>query len=153
MTTLTTIVKQFLTSQEQVTKALDEAVASGNLHIDEIAQVNGCSERQAYRYTEGEVSLKAHQLITLALIENSRGGNKLLSLIIPEGSTIVVTHTPEVNGSIEDEVIDSVRSIAGAEENFNNGNFEAVEHHAKNLRTTADRMTKEAKKAKGKGKR
>lgn len=153
MSTLTTIVKLHTTTSEQVSAALDAAVKSEHLFLDEIAQVVGCSGRQAYRYVENEVVLKANQFITLALIEYSRGGQELFSLIIPSNTILMATASSAVDGKIEEEAIEAVQALGKTTDKFSAGRYDEAIENAELLITAGKKLKLEAQEAKKKGKR
>jgi predicted transcriptional regulator len=142
-----------MTTSEQVVGALNEAINSKNLHLDEVAQVVGVSERQAYRYTEGEVALKANQFIALALIEYSRGGQNLLSLILPTSTVLTAAASSAVDGRIEEEAIEAVQALGTTTDKFTAGKFDEAIESADNLINAGKRLKLEAQEAKKKGKR
>lgn len=145
---MTTTVKQFLTTSEQVCGALSVALKQGYLHIQEVAEVVGCSERQAYRYVEGEVPLKANQYITLALIEHSRGGNNLLELIIPNNKILCDAQQTASNGRVEDEAIEIIQALGKATDDYSKANFDSAMKDADSLVDAGKKIKLEAQQAK-----
>lgn len=137
-------------TDDEFAQAVKRLVSKGLFTTDSIGDIIHKEYRQTCNYLDGTTPFKVSQYAPIALEAHRRGDDSLLRYFVPEGFALMPLIEEDVNGSLNDELLDGIHAMDQAKQNFDTDRLEQADDAADESIRIAQRMKKEIAKKRAK---